>query len=43
MLTNRVHVTLQLKGSKVGFLQQKGEIETGTVVILQSRSLEISR
>ena len=30
MLTNREHVTLQLLGNKVGFFQQKGEIETGT-------------
>ena len=29
MLTNRVHVTLQLVGNKVIFFQQNGEIETG--------------
>ena len=29
MLTNGVHVILQLFGNKVVFLLQKGEIETG--------------
>ena len=30
MLTNRVHVILQLLGSIVEFLKKKGEIKTGT-------------